>query len=108
MKKIDGFDRHYVTRTGKVFKRFGNGKLKEMKPYVNRYGYFAIRLINNEGVRKHMYVHRLVAMAFIPNPMNKPQVNHMNMWRFSNHVDNLEWCTAKENIAHARANKVIA
>ena len=55
-----------------------------------------------DGVRVDYYVHRLVASAFLPNPLDKPQVNHMNCIKHDNQLENLEWVTWKENWDHAR------
>lgn len=65
-------------------------------------GYLLISLTKN-GERHGTGVHRLVAKAFIPNPENKPQVNHKNSIRNDNRVENLEWVTASENIRHGYA-----
>ena len=67
-------------------------------------GYMRIDLIDNNG-KKHYYgVHRLVAMAFIDNPDNKPQINHIDGKKDNNTVDNLEWVTNQENHDHAILN----
>lgn len=63
-------------------------------------GYPGVKLLLSGG-EKYVYIHRAVAEAFIPNPDNKPQVNHKDGNKQNSSVDNLEWCTAKENMHHA-------
>lgn len=63
-------------------------------------GYKAVTL-KNKGVRKNFLVHRLVAIMFIPNQESKPYINHKDGNSKNNHIDNLEWCTQKENMHHA-------
>lgn len=72
-----------------------------MKPTLNTHGYLTVCLSNRVNLKKRFQVHRLVAMAFIDNPKNKPEVNHKNGVRKDNIVSNLEWVTRSENTKHA-------
>lgn len=65
-------------------------------------GYYRVIFSKNGTITKHA-VHRLVATAFIPNLENKPQVNHIDGNKLNNHISNLEWVTASENVRHAIA-----
>lgn len=76
---------------------------REYKHQTCRAGYKRVH-ITTSGKRKCCGVHRLVAMAFIPNPHNKPDVNHIDGIKANNHVSNLEWVTEKENTQHAMKN----
>jgi hypothetical protein len=69
-----------------------------MKPHISKDGYLRLKLMPH----KMVYVHRLIAEAFIPNPDGKAQVNHKNGNKLDNRVENLEWCTQSENQIHSR------
>ena len=77
-----------------------HSKERMLKPQKEKTGYFNVVLYNATN-KKHFKVHRLVAEAFIPNPENKPQVNHIDGNKQNNCVSNLEFCTNGENQIHA-------
>ena len=96
-----GYEGYEVSNLGRV-KSYKYDKIngKIMKPYKNTKGYLQIDLQLDGRKREnrvHLAVHRLVAMAFIPNPDNLPQVNHKDEDKTNNCVDNLEWCTNDYN-----------
>ena len=73
-----------------------------LKPKASKVGYLVVTLsMGTRKDRKTVKVHRLIANAFIPNPKNKPQVNHIDGNKINNSISNLEWSTAKENVHHA-------
>lgn len=89
-KKIDGFETYSVSNMGRV----RNDSTDKMLKPKSVWGYQSVMLYPG---RKMMRVHRLVALTFIPNPDNLPQVNHINEDKTDNRVENLEWCTAQYN-----------
>ena len=87
-----------VGKNGGVVKR--GGHLLKPMPNNKRTKHLRVFLVK-DGKRKQHQVHRLVALAFLPNPDNLPFINHKDCDPTNNHVSNLEWCTAKENSIHA-------
>jgi hypothetical protein len=80
---------------------FKEGRI--LKQNDNGQGYLQVLICHN-GSSKGERVHRLVAMVFIENPEELPKVNHKDLNKYNNVVDNLEWCTQGANVAHAKAN----
>lgn len=93
--RVRSIDRKVNSRNGK---RLVKGKI--LKQQVDKYGYMRVHCYMNNKSKQYQ-VHRLVALSFISNPDNKPQVNHKDGNKQNNRVDNLEWSTNKENVKHA-------
>ena len=100
MKDILEFDGLYkITEYGEVYKLTNNG-LKKMKNQIDKDGYSVLNFYFGKKYfgRK---IHRLVAQYYIPNPLNKRCVNHIDGIKTNNHYSNLEWVTHSENMVHA-------
>ena len=98
--RVRGLDRMVFNKRGS--KTIVNGRILKQK--TDRYGYKCVCL-SKDSKSKHFAVHRLVAQAFIPNPENKPTVNHINEIKDDNRVDNLEWMTVAENNQYGTRNQ---
>ena len=110
-KDIKGFEGLYqVSNFGRVksFPRKGTQTTKEriIKFTKSNKNYLVANLKNN-NIQQSFSIHRLVAQAFIPNPDNLPQVNHIDGNKQNNNVNNLEWCTNKQNRCHASCNHLL-
>ena len=98
-RDIEGYEGMYqISNYGRV-KSFRRNEVKILKPYVCG-SYLCVDLMNH-CKRKMGIIHILVAKAFIPNPENKPTVNHIDGVKFNCYVSNLEWATYSENTKHA-------
>ena len=99
-RPIKGYEGLYkVSNMGRV-KSLYYGKERILKTRNGLHGYKHV-ILSKQATKKTSRVHRLVAEAFIPNPMNLPVVNHLDGNKHNNCVFNLEWCTVKENTNHA-------
>jgi hypothetical protein len=101
---IPGYETYYaINRSGQVLSLHVKNNGNILKQILDRDGYFKVGL-NVKGKKSQQYVHRLLALTFLPNPENKPLVNHKNGNKFDNCLSNLEWVTHLENVKHAIAS----
>lgn len=96
MKQIEGYKYYFITENGEVFNSRRNRNMCSWKDNV---GYMQVRLYK-DGKKKYVRIHRLVAQAYVPNPHNKPFVNHIDGNKTNNHYTNLEWVDNRENVQH--------
>jgi hypothetical protein len=95
-------DRYWISDEGRVYTDNGSTLLKEIPHHK---GYVKVDLGLKDGTRKRFFVHRLVMLCFNPiDNYSELQVNHINGNKSDNSLNNLEWCTASENIKHAFSN----
>lgn len=97
---IPNVRKKYIVSTHGRVASFSGNKFKIRSLAIVGRGYLSVS-ISDKGKRKDFYVHRLVAMTFIPNKEDYPQVNHKDENKKNNHVDNLEWCTPKYNLEYS-------
>lgn len=100
-KDIEGFEGIYQISTKGRLKSFKAVKDGQVLSNKNSKGDYLSVVLQYKGIKKHARIHRLVAEAFIPNPDNKPEVNHIDGNKQNNCVENLEWVTRLENARHA-------
>ena len=104
---VKGYEGLYeVDSDGNVYSVVQNSHRRKgiLKQYSNGTGYWKVNLYDRNGVCKHKYVHRLVAEAFIPNPLNLKEVNHKDLNKANCKASNLEWCSRRQNLEHAWKN----
>lgn len=110
-KPVEGFSRYEVSNFGRVkslerWTKAGNRGAMRFRPERIMTGcdfgfkYHKVNLRGDDGKTYNVKIHRLVLQTFVPNPENKPCVNHMDFNRCNNHITNLQWATHKENSDH--------
>lgn len=115
-KDVKGYENLYqVSNKGRVKTLYkpdqgcstlDENNIKKIGDVTKHKGYCLVQLYK-DGKKKMARVHRLVAEAFIPNPMNYPQVNHIDGNKTNNCVENLEWCSGKHNMEHAAKHHLL-
>ena len=101
-ERINGWDNYVIHSVGTLLRIYKN-KTKMMKPYKMKNGYMRVKLSQNNKPQKFL-LHRLLALHFIPNPENKPCIDHINGVRDDNRLENLRWVTYHENMVGFRSN----
>lgn len=102
--QLKNYSKYVIKSNGEIYSLYKNITMNQV--LQERIGYYRIQLKADDGTKNTILVHRLVALAFIPNPENKPEVNHIDGNKLNNDVSNLEWTTKHENMKHAHLLKL--
>lgn len=97
LKPIEGYTTYFADKEGNVYSNH-SGEIRRLKPWVDTKGNYMLVSLYSNGHRKNHLIHRLVAQAWLPNPLNLPEINHKDKNPKNNRVENLEWCTRKDNL----------
>lgn len=101
-KPVTGYENYYeVNLQGTVRSKRPRNRGQGMTPRIDRAGYLTVRLNKPGRLSSTQYVHRILALAFIPNPDGKCCVNHLNGNKLDNSLENLAWVSHQENVKHA-------
>lgn len=112
-KEVAGFPDYYVRKSNgqvistKKARNIKAGEVRLLAPTINSSGYLQLCLRDSEGTVKNVQHHRVMMLTFVPNPDDKPYVNHIDGNTQNNDLNNLEWCTPKENTVHAHSTGLI-
>ena len=96
-KEIKGYEGLYKVSSFGRIKNISTGKI--LSPYISGGGYPVVKLYKNK-TQYNNFTHRLIAIAFIPNPNNYPFINHKDENKVNYNIDNLEWCTCQYNLTY--------
>jgi hypothetical protein len=101
---IPNYENYIIYENGDVFSKIRRGGGGKLTQWLNSNGYYAVTLTKN-SIMKSFTIHRLLGICFIPNPQNKPCIDHINRDRTNNNLDNLRWATNQENCNNKEVGK---
>ena len=101
---IPDYDNYTIYENGDIYSKIRRGGGGKLKPSLHKTGYYLVNL-TKDSVNKHFSIHRLLGICFIPNPDNKPMIDHIDRDRTNNNLNNLRWVSAKENCNNREKSK---